>query len=340
MRRLYVRKEEDWWNSWLIDEDGLVVDEAEVQLARLPQPEVWRPGLRSLEGAGGEGAHTASRSDVPAEQYDRGDDAVLIALPIPHQMEGSLTSERQDASLREAQDVIYEAWDARSPEKRMALARQALEISADCADAYNLLAEQAATDLQRARALYREGVQAGKRAIGLEASEQDAGHFWGLLETRPYMRALWGLARCSWELGQRQDAVAHAQELLRLNPNDNQGVRHPLGAWLLELDRLDTVKTLLHRYEDDGFASFPYARALIAFREQGDTRKARALLAEALSANPHVPEFLLGYKEMPVRTPDDVGFGDEREAIAFCADYANVWSRTPGAIEWLRTRGA
>ncbi len=91
---------------------------------------------------------------------------------------------------------------------------------------------------------------------------------------------------------------------------------------------------------DDAFASFPYARALIAFREQGDTRIARALLAEALSANPHVPEFLLGYKEMPVCTPDEVGFGDEREAITFCADYANVWSRTPGAIEWLRTRGA
>jgi len=339
MRRLYVRTEEDWWNSWLIDEDGFVVDEAEVQLARLPQPEAWHPGLRSLEGAGGEGAHTASRSDVPAEQYDRGDDAVLIALPIPHQMEGSLTSERPDAPLREAQDLMYEAWDARRPEQRIALARQALEISADCADAYNLLAEQATTDPKRAWALYHEGVQAGERAIGLEAFENDVGHFWGLLETRPYMRALWGSAQCSWELGQQQDAVAHARELLRLNPNDNQGVRHRLAAWLLELNRLDAVKTLLNRYEDDGFASFPYAQALIAFREEGDTPKARALLAKALSTNPHVPEFLLGYKEMPVCTPDDVGFGDEREAIAFCADYASVWSRTPGAIEWLRTRG-
>ena len=58
MRRLDVRKEENWWNSWLIDEDGFVVDEAELQLARLPQPEAWQPGLRSLEGVGGEVAQT------------------------------------------------------------------------------------------------------------------------------------------------------------------------------------------------------------------------------------------------------------------------------------------
>jgi tetratricopeptide (TPR) repeat protein len=213
-----------------------------------------------------------------------------------------------------------------------------LKISADCADAYNLFAEQATTNLEHARALYRQGVQAGERALGLEAFENDVGHFWGLLETRPYMRALWGLARCAWELGQRQDAVAHAQELLRLNPNDNQGVRHVLAAWLLELDRVDEVKTLLNQYEEDGFVSFPYARALLAFREKGDTLKARALLAEALSINPHVPGFLLGHKKMPPVTPDDHGFGDEREAIAFCADYASAWTRTPGAIEWLRTR--
>jgi tetratricopeptide (TPR) repeat protein len=345
MRRLYVRKEENWWNSWLIDEDGFVVDEAELQLARLPQPEAWHPGLRSLEEVGGEVAQATIRSAEPAEpaeQHGGTDDAVLIALPIPHRMKDSVTSggqsERQDAALREAQNLMYEAWDARSPQQRTALARQALEISADCADAYNLLAEQATTNLEHARALYHQGVQAGERALGLGAFENDVGHFWGLLETRPYMRALWGRARCSWELGQRQDAVAHAQELLRLNPNDNQAVRHVLAAWLLELDRVDEVKTLLNQYEEDGFVSFPYARALLAFREKGDTPKARALLAEALSINPHVPGFLLGHKKMPPVTPDDHGFGDEQEAIAFCADYASAWTRTPGAIEWLRTR--
>jgi hypothetical protein len=337
MQRVYVRKEDSWWNSWLVDEDGFVIDEAEVQLARLPQSEAWHPRLKSPGEASGEGGGTTRPPAAPVGPHDSRNEGVLLTLPRPPEREGSMPSKRHEAALSEAQNLLYEAWDARSSAQRIALARQALEISADCADAYNLLAEQATTDLKHARTLYRQGVEAGQRALGLDAFEQDVGHFWGLLETRPYMRALWGLAQCSWKLGQRKQAVTHAQELLRLNPDDNQGVRHVLAAWLLDLDRMDEVKALLNQYEDDGFASFPYARALVAFREQGDTPKARALLTEALSTNPHVLPFLLGDKIMPAALPDDIGFGDESEAVVFCADYGSAWTRTPGAIEWLRT---
>ena len=47
----------------------------------------------------------------------------------------------------------------------MKLARQALELWPDCADAYVLLA-QAASGLERARELLEEGVAAGERAVG------------------------------------------------------------------------------------------------------------------------------------------------------------------------------
>ena len=36
--------------------------------------------------------------------------------------------------------------------------------------------------------LYREGVQAGNAQSASKLSRTDVGHFWGLLETRPYMR--------------------------------------------------------------------------------------------------------------------------------------------------------
>jgi hypothetical protein len=45
--------------------------------------------------------------------------------------------------LDEAQFLIYDAWDEKSPKKRIALAQKALKISPDCADAYNLLVEAA-----------------------------------------------------------------------------------------------------------------------------------------------------------------------------------------------------
>jgi hypothetical protein len=61
-------------------------------------------------------------------------------------------------------------------------------MSTECADAYVLLAE-AAQDPQEMRSLYEQGVQAGERVLGPEIFAEEVGHFWGIVETRPYMRA-------------------------------------------------------------------------------------------------------------------------------------------------------
>lgn len=62
-----------------------------------------------------------------------------------------------------AQDMMYKAWEARGA-KRVQLARKALEISSDCADAYNLLAAEAAQSLKNAK---NSTKKVSKRANGL-----------------------------------------------------------------------------------------------------------------------------------------------------------------------------
>src|SRR5579859_6952020 len=126
--------------------------------------------------------------------------------------------------LEEAQELVYQALETTGP-RRVRLARQALARSPDCADAYVLLAE-ATTDPQEARQLYEQGMEAGMRALGPEPFAEDVGHFWGIVETRGYMRACQGLAEVLWVLDEREAAIGHAQELLRLNPMDNQGTRY------------------------------------------------------------------------------------------------------------------
>jgi hypothetical protein len=44
----------------------------------------------------------------------------------------------------------------------------------------------------------------------------DAGHFSGIIETRPYMRALHGLAQSFWKSGAREEAVKHYKHMLCL----------------------------------------------------------------------------------------------------------------------------
>ena len=59
------------------------------------------------------------------------------------------------------------------------------------------------------------------------------------------MRARFALAQALYQAGRRDEAIAHGRELLRLNPNDNQGVRYLLVHWLLETKRSDDAEALL-----------------------------------------------------------------------------------------------
>lgn len=235
--------------------------------------------------------------------------------------------------LEQAQQVVYDALRAQG-KQREKLARQAISISSDCADAYVLLAE-ASKDIAQARSYYEQAVQAGERALGEEVFREDVGEFWGMLETRPYMRARLGLAEVLWEMDERQEAIAHAKELLRLNPDDNQGVRYILANWLLAVGDDDSLTPLLAQYPDEGSAQWAYTTALHTFRQSGAGRKADKAIKKALEANPFVPLYLLGLKPPPEHMPEYYGIGDESEAVVYIFDSVEGWVETDGALEWL-----
>ena len=208
-----------------------------------------------------------------------------------------------DPKVAEAQQIMYQAWEEANPSRRASLAKKALKISANCADAYVCLAE-AAADHRQALALFQKGVEAGRRALGSTFFEDDenTGHFWGILETRPFMRSLAGYGTTLWELGRRDEALAQYQELLRLNPGDNQGIRYLLLDLLLEMDRIDDAGALLKEYPDEWSADWAYTEALLAFRKSGSNRQSKAALKRALKVNQHVPELPDRQETYPART--------------------------------------
>jgi tetratricopeptide (TPR) repeat protein len=199
-------------------------------------------------------------------------------------------------SLEEAQEIVYQAWDSPQKRARIALAQKALRISPLCADAYVLLAQEAAKNFEEARDLYAKGVDAGEKAIGPKDFRELKGEFWGFLETRPYMRARLGLAETLWELGDVNGALGHYRDLLKLNPNDNQGVRYILASRYLNSDKDDDLKKLLTSYIEDSSALWLYTRALIAFRARD--KAADGIAEDAWRSNKHVPAMLAGPKRL------------------------------------------
>ena len=237
-----------------------------------------------------------------------------------------------------AQEFIYDAWEATTKKRRIALARKALKISPDCADAYLILAETEAASIEDVINFYRKGVAAGEMAIGQKAFKNDVGHFWGILETRPYMRARAGLAECLRAEGKPEEAVEHYWDMLRLNPNDNQGIRDLLMPCLIDLGRDKDAEKLFKHYRGDCMAVWMYSRVLLDFRKHGDSAISARSLKKALEENRHVPDYLLGRKKMPRDIPDHYGFGDENEAVLYAYGNRGAWNATPGAMEWLTVR--
>jgi tetratricopeptide (TPR) repeat protein len=249
--------------------------------------------------------------------------ATPVALPISH----------SDVQL-DAQELMYRAWEAPTRAEERRLAQQALALWPDCADAYNLFAQRARSHTEQRR-LYMLALAAGERALGPGAFERHRSHFWGLLESRPYMRARQGLAYVLAELGERPDAIANAWAMLDLNPMDNQGMRYPLANWLLAERDAAGLDRLFALFPDEGSAALAYPKALHLFRQEGASRSATKALRYALKVNAFVPAYLLSEKVLPKTLPEYIGMGDEREAEAYAVEGKALWDATADALAWL-----
>lgn len=241
------------------------------------------------------------------------------------------------SAAEQAQDLAYEAMD--SEERGPYLALDALSLDPGCADAYVCLGQALGFEPDLAMAMFTLGAMAGAAAIGPGGFEREAGHFWAAHETRPFMRAVEGLARTAWGIGEPGAAAGYYQQLIQMNPNDNQGARYPLMAIALEVGDHELSAALFRAY-DDRSAMWGFGKALDAFQRLGDSPESRAALSAAQAQNPFVTPYLTGAKEFPDDGPSLYTSGSEEEAIE-CADLlANAWEGTEGAVAWLNGAGS
>jgi tetratricopeptide (TPR) repeat protein len=130
-------------------------------------------------------------------------------------------------SPKEAQTLAFEALEAETEAQARKLAKRALAKDPDCVDALVLLTSIEAESPKQAIEGLQKAVAAGERSLGAAFFKKNKGHFWGVVETRPYMRARQQLAEMLRGVGCLQDAIGHFSAMLVLNPGDNQGVRYP-----------------------------------------------------------------------------------------------------------------
>ena len=239
-----------------------------------------------------------------------------------------------DSPEGRAQDLVYEAWECENIEEAIELAEQALKLDKNSADAYNILAEVKAKTAEEAAEYYVKGIEAGKAALGKDF-EKYRGNFWGFHETRPFMRAMAGYANALWDKGEKSKSVEILREMLSLNPDDNQGMRHILITRLLILNRILEAEKLYNDYKDDFSAEWHYSKAYLYFIKRSKNMLADSVLKEAMEYNPYVPLYMLNINDMPAELPEYIGFGDENEAVSYVFNAIELWAENEKALRWF-----
>ena len=150
------------------------------------------------------------------------------------------------------------------------------------------------------------------------------------------MRARQGLAATLNALGEVDAAISNYRDMLRLNPNDNQGIRYVLAGCLMKSGDIEGLKQLLQQFDEDGSALWLYTQTLMAFREnEAPDQRAEELAKKAWNANSHVPAALAGMKKVKSSTEGYITVGGEDEAAYYVAEWGFDWLTTPGAVDWL-----
>ncbi|KAI0650056.1 hypothetical protein C8Q79DRAFT_1006363 [Trametes meyenii] len=163
--------------------------------------------------------------------------------------------------------------------------------------------------------------------------DEHVGRFWGIIETRPYMRVLQAKVRFTFENKDYNKCADTIIEMLRLCPGDNMGQCDRLGSVLLQAGRIENAlffaqawldpkhsdgswpdrggcafgppskaplsRDFIDREKKYGDGAILYTAALASFQLWGDCEIARQYLQISACLNPHVLLKVLGKVDRP-----------------------------------------
>ncbi|MCA9167403.1 MAG: tetratricopeptide repeat protein [Planctomycetales bacterium] len=147
---------------------------------------------------------------------------------------------------------------------------------------------------------------------------------WICLENRPFLRAAHGYGLALEQKRRHLEAVEIYEQILSLNPNDNQGIRYLLPSLYIRAKAPQKARAALEQHGADGMNS--YTRCLLEI-EDGHRVEAIRWLCRGLAHNLHLPDVVLNpSKKLNSRSQLGVAVGSKEEAMEYIEDMSG-WRR-------------
>ena len=183
---------------------------------------------------------------------------------------------------------------------------------------------------------YQKAINKYRKELGEKFFEEHEGMFWLIPETRPYMQCLLEQADLFLTKGEKEKAINQYKYMLKLNPNDNQGVRDVLFPVLLQLNRIDEAEELYLEFEEEFSANWKFGKLLMDIKNNASFDEIEMQYNKCIENNPYVVDYLLGKKRLPIKIPYFYGMGDENEAIYYTLIAGNAWHDDKKAMNVLK----
>ena len=146
---------------------------------------------------------------------------------------------------------------------------------------------------------------------------------WGCLENRPFLRAAHGYGLALERKRRHVEAVDVYEQILALNPNDNQGIRYLLPSLYLKAQASQKARAALEQHGADGMNMFTWCLLEI---QDGRRIEAVRWLCRGLAYNLHVPGLVLSRNKLVPVEDSTVAVGSETEAAEYLHQN-KAWTR-------------
>lgn len=244
--------------------------------------------------------------------------------------------EFEDEPRFQSDDLLEEAYNTTSKTKAIKLAKQALEIYPDNIDAQCFIAEFEENQIKK---LSKMEAIIEKAKIILEKDnvfeQENIGHFWGMIETRPYMRARNRKITILMDLGRYTEAIKECEEMLNLCENDNLGIRYTLMGLYCILEKFEECEKLYKKFNEySAFMIFPMA---IMYFKKGDYKKSKKFLKDLQEVNSNIIKILKNDIDMLANSEDIEYYapGSIEEASIIITDLLYLLGSVPSFITFM-----
>jgi len=160
---------------------------------------------------------------------------------------------------------------------------------------------------------------------------------WLSLDNRPFLRVYHYYGLKYLGIKEIEKSLCIFNNILDINPNDNQGIRALGISCYLSLKRPLDVLRIAENYSDDTLADTLYGKILALFQLER-IKEAKKALEDAVKILPLVATEI-SKKQHRKPKGSKLGFithGGEDEAYYFWKENGKHWKETPGAIEFVR----